>query len=277
MATIVGGLMVPHVPLISALPELPPLAKREATMGAFRATARRIQELGASTVVVVGDDHYTLFGPHCLPRCLIAIGDVEGPVEPWLGIAKREVENNQPLARHIMQYGFDHGVDWAVSKTMVLDHSAMVPIEFAIRPCAGVKVIPVYLSCAVEPLITSRRAREIGRVIGDAIRAFPSDERVVMMGTGGLSHWVGMAKMGQINESWDRQVLELIVKGDLDALCAMADDSIIETAGNGALEIKNWITAIAALGGATGRIIDYTPVHEWVTGCGFVEMTARAA
>jgi protocatechuate 4,5-dioxygenase beta chain len=42
---------------------------------------QRLRELAGDTVVIAGEDHYVLFGPQCLPRCLIGIGDVDGPVE----------------------------------------------------------------------------------------------------------------------------------------------------------------------------------------------------
>ena len=50
-------------------------------------------------MIVVGADHYVLFGPGCLPRYLIGIGDVSGPYERFPGIAQGEIPNNRPLAR----------------------------------------------------------------------------------------------------------------------------------------------------------------------------------
>lgn len=276
MAQIVGGLLLPHDPLISSEPQMAPPEKRDAVMSGFAAAAERLRQWQVDTVVVIGDDHYTVYGPQCLPRCLIGIGEIEGPVEPWLGIARGSVPNNEELASHIMHYGFEHGVDWAVAKTMLLDHSTMVPIELAVRPAGDLKVVPIYLNCAVEPLISSRRAYQIGRIVGDAIRSFEGSGRVAVIGTGGLSHWVGMARMGEVNESWDREVMDLVLAGDVEALMAMPDEEIIQTAGNGALEIKNWLCAMGAMGQAKAEVIGYTPVPEWICGCGFLELAVAA-
>ncbi|MGE0114455.1 MAG: protocatechuate 3,4-dioxygenase [Steroidobacteraceae bacterium] len=272
MAELVGGFLVPHVPLITANPTTPPLEKRKTVMDAFATVNRRLNELKVDTVVIIGDDHYTIFGPQCVPRCLIGIGTVEGPVEPWVNIPRRPVQNDTGLAEHIMQTGFDNDVDWAVSKTLTLDHSVMLPYHLAVSPSSHMKIVPIYQSCAVEPLISSRRIRKIGAITGDAIRSYPSNTRVAILGTGGLSHWVGMARMGDVNEEWDQKVIELVRKGDIDALIAREEMATIEAAGNGALEIKNWIFAMAALGKTQPELIAYAPVPEWVTGCAFMEL-----
>lgn len=276
MADIVGGFLLPHVPLIASNPDLPPPAKRNAVQAGFTYLAARLDELAVDTMVIVGDDHYTIFGPQCLPRCLVGIGDVEGPVEPWLGIERQTLRNDCALAEHIMTFGFEQGVDWAVAKSLVLDHSVMLPYHFSASDGGAGKrrVVPIYLSCAVEPLLSSARARTIGEITGNAIRSFPDARRVALLGTGGLSHWVGMARMGDVNEAWDHRVLERVQRSDLDALVAMTDADIIAEAGNGALEIKNWIFAMAAMGSMRCHLVSYTPVTEWVSGCGFVECVA---
>ncbi|MFM0415720.1 MULTISPECIES: DODA-type extradiol aromatic ring-opening family dioxygenase [Paraburkholderia] len=272
MAKIVGGFMMPHDPLIPATPTAPPAAQREICMHAYAIIVERLRALQVDTVVVIADDHYTLNGPYCIPMAMIGIGDIEGPYEPWLGIPRAQIENNRPLAHHIMQYGLEYGIDWAVSKSLVLDHSATVPIHYAVRPVKGMRAIPVYLNTGIEPFITSWRAHEIGRVIGDAVANWQGDERVAIYGTGGLSHWPGMAEMGAINEGWDRKIMKLVAQGDVESLIALSDEEILRDGGNGGIEIKNWICAMGALGACRGEVIAYEPVAEWVCGCGYMEM-----
>ncbi|KKC26025.1 protocatechuate 3,4-dioxygenase [Sphingomonas sp. SRS2] len=274
MAEIVGGFLVPHVPLISSEPMMAPEDKRRAVSDSFAHLRDRLKALEVDTVVMIGDDHYTIFGPQNLPRCLVGIGEVEGPVEPWLGIPRQKVPNDGALASHIMNFGFDNGVDWAVSKSLVLDHSIMVPYHLGVAGSPDMAIVPIYLSCAVEPLISSARARAIGKITGLAVRSFPAARRVAIVGTGGLSHWVGMARMGDVNEAWDRDVIRMVQAHDLEGLIALRDEDIIAQAGNGALEIKNWIFAMAAVGQMQTEIISYNAINEWVTGCAFLELVA---
>jgi protocatechuate 4,5-dioxygenase beta chain len=116
------------------------------------------------------------------------------------------------------------------------------------------------------------RAAAVGAAIGDAIRSWPGSERVAILGTGGISHWVGMAQMGQINESWDRQIIAWLQQGDLAPLLALSDAVIVANSGNGGLEVKNFVCAMNAMPNSGARLIAYEPVKEWIAGCGFLEI-----
>jgi protocatechuate 4,5-dioxygenase beta chain len=274
MAKIVGGFCLPHDPLITGQAEAAPPEQAARVMAAFEAVRQGVERLRADTVIVIGDDHYAMFGPGCQPSILIGIGDLEGPIEPWLRIDRRHVANHPALAEHIMSFGFENGFDWAVAKTLSLDHSTMVPIHLSVP--AEARVIPVYIACGMTPLIRGKRCRELGRMIGDAVAAWPGDERVVILGTGGISHWVGMADMGKVNVEFDRKILDMVERGDVDGLVALSDQEIIDQAGNGALEVRNWIVAMAALPSCRASVIAYEPVVPWVTGLGFAELAVAA-
>lgn len=273
MAEIAAGFMMPHDPLMTAIPEAPSVDQREDCMGAYSRITETLRSYEVDTAVVIGSDHYSLNGPKCVPRAMIGIGDVEGPIEAWLGLQRKQIATNQPLASHIAAYGFENGVDWAVSKSLTFDHAIAIPHHFVCEP-AGLKTIPVYINAGFDPVISSRRAYEIGQSIGAAIRAYVGSDRVAIFGTGGLSHWPGTAGMGNVNESWDRQVLEHVANGDAEALIAMRDEDVLAEAGNGGLEIKNWICALGALAPCRGEILTYQPVREWIAGCGYAELKA---
>ena len=276
MARIVGGFLAPHDPLITSAPDAVDKARSDKVHGAFGRIADRVRELKADTAIVIGDDHYAMFGPHCVPRCLIGIGDVDGPLEPWLGVPHGVIENNEPLARHIMQTGFDEGVDWAFAKTLTVDHSIAVPHHFVLRGNAAVKTVPIYLNAGVLPVIASRRAYQIGQSVRRAVESWPGDERVVVLGTGGVSHWVGSAGMGQVNEAFDRRLLDMVANGDVESLIALSDEQILAEGGNGCLEIKNWIFAMGVAAPESAELIAYEPTPEWITGLGFAELRLSA-
>jgi protocatechuate 4,5-dioxygenase beta chain len=276
MAQLVGGFCVPHDPLILGAKQAAESGQAERVFAAFEHVRQRIAQLGADTVIVIGDDHYAMFGPGCMPSLLIGIGDLEGPIEPWLGLERGPVAHNPALAEHIMRYGFAHGFDWAVSKTLSLDHSTMVPIHLAVP--AGTRVVPIYLSVGMTPLVQGKRCIELGRMIGRAIAEYEGADRVVILGTGGISHWVGMADMGRVNVDFDRRILGLVERRDMQALAGLSDEAIIDEGGNGALEIRNWIVAMAALDpGYDAKVLAYEPVPAWITGLGFTELAVRDA
>jgi len=272
MASIVGGFCLPHDPLITGATDAADPKQAGVVLEAFGAVRERIEGLRADTAIVIGDDHYAMFGTGCQPSILIGIGDLEGPIEPWLRIPRRAVANHAPLAEHIMRFGFERGFDWAVAKTLSLDHSTMVPAHLALPH--GVRMIPVYVAAGMTPLIRTQRCRELGAMMGEAVAAWPGEERVVILGTGGISHWVGMAEMGRVNAEFDRRILAMVERGDVEGLVALGDEHVLENGGNGAWEVRNWIVAMAALPRCKGKVIAYEPVAPWITGLGFAELVA---
>lgn len=277
MAHMVGGFLMPHLPTIPSGALLDDQEVKGRVYGAFDRITERLKELAVDTVIIVGDDHYENFGPHCIPSCLVVTGDLDvSDHVQLLGMPKGALPNNAALAQHIVETGYDEGVDWAFAKHLGVDHSVAVPYTMTVKKLPEVKIVAVYINAVVAPLIRSRRAAQLGQSIRRAVDSFPGDERVAIFGTGGISHWVGGPGMGTVNEEFDRKVMKMVEDGDIEGLIALPDDLVLEQAGNGAIEIKNWICAMAAVPEAKGLTIAYEPVIPWITGCGFAELKLAA-
>lgn len=278
MGKIVGGFLVPHDPVMFIAPEAPKPEIRARMWGAFTECAARLAKMEPTSVIVIGADHYLLFGTHCLPSFLIVTGDVDGPLDQMPGLKRSVIPTSQALATHIANHGRDNGLDWAEARALTVDHSVAIPDQLIVRPArqagATIGTIPVYLAAGVDPYIRLPRAAQVGAGIRAAVEALDDDERVVVIGSGGISHWVGTADMGRVNEDFDRMVLDHALRGDLAGLTALSDETILRDGGNGGMEIRNWACAMGALQGARAELIDYAPVPEWVTGLGFVALTA---
>lgn len=277
MAEMVGGFLMPHLPTIPSGMLLEDEAVRGRVYGAFDAITERLRELEVDTVIIVGDDHYESFGPNCIPSCLIVTGDVNvsDHVE-LLGMPKGLIPNHPRLARHILETGFDDGIDWSFAKYLGVDHSIAVPYTMTAKKLPDTRIIPVYLNDVVMPVVRSSRAADIGRSIRKAVDSWDAPDRVAIFGTGGISHWVGSPGMGNINQEFDCKVIDMVKAGDIEGLVALPDKMVFEQAGNGAIEIKNWICAMAAVPEAEACSVHYEPVVPWVTGCGFAELKLAA-
>jgi 2,3-dihydroxyphenylpropionate 1,2-dioxygenase len=138
-------------------------------------------------------------------------------------------------------------------------------------------------------LATARRTAALGTAVGEFLRrACPPDERVLVVGSGGLSHAppslvpgardLSEAERQQliadqlaaaaeaINPPWDRRFLERLAGTDWSTLATLTPDDLVP-AGTGGAEVRTWIAA-AFTNGAPLRTVAYEPVPEWITGMG---------
>ena len=74
-------------------------------------------------------------------------------------------------------------------------------------------------------------------------------EKIALVGTGGISHWPATPDSGKINEAWDREFLDRLMRNDKESLLSYNDEDTYRDAGQGGFEIRTFITAAAAAGG----------------------------
>jgi len=130
------------------------------------------------------------------------------------------------------------------------------------------------MNCAVPPLMPVWRWYEFGKQLGDAIRSFDGLERVALVGCGGLSHWIGNPRVGDIDPEFDRWFLERLERGEVEQVLDMKDEEI-QLAGNGNHEMRTWVAVAGAMGGAPAKILAYEPIAPWITGMGVAQWETR--
>ncbi len=272
MAEIVAAYAASHAPMVLAAPETAPDEQRRNLHGAFARLRDDFERARPDVVIVFANDHFTNLFFDRVPPFLVGIGAHHtGPVEDWLGVEKRDVPGAPALARWLVENGSDEGFDLAFSEEVRLDHGMMVGLEF-LDPASRVPVVPIVQNCSIDPMPSPRRCYDLGRFLRRSIEAYSGAERVALLGQGGLSHWVGMARMGDINADWDRQVLDLLRAGKAEQIAAWGREQI-EAAGNGAHEIRSWLTLAGAMEGRQAEVLAYEPVAAFVTGMGVLRYT----
>jgi OH-DDVA oxygenase len=108
-----------------------------------------------------------------------------------------------------------------------------------------------------QPL--ARRCFEFGQSVARTIKAWDSDARIAVFGSGGMTHFV-------IDEEFDRFFLDCLDRRDGDALCAIPENVLQ----SGTSEFKNWIGAAGCLFETelTGGTIAYEPCYRSEAGTG---------
>ncbi len=135
----------------------------------------------------------------------------------------------------------DH-FDPLVCRELEVDHDMQVPMELIFgRPAVWpVKVVPILINTIQYPIPTPQRMWNLGRTLREAIEAWPTDEKVVVLGTGGLSHQLQGARAGFINPPADRAWIERIGP-DPDRYRLMSREDYVETFGSEGAELIMWL------------------------------------
>ncbi|HXF34949.1 MAG TPA: hypothetical protein VN603_10280 [Candidatus Acidoferrales bacterium] len=274
------GIVMSHAPGISQFWETMAPERRDPLAAAYAQLGRELAELAPDVIVAFVNDHFRSFSLAGYPTFCIGIGsDHDVPMEGGdaiLRMPRRRFKGDPELAGHILQSLMDDGFDPAFSGELKFFDDLSVPLRFLFPPDApvpGVAIVPIMTNCIARPLPSMRRCHALGVAVRRALDRFPGKpRRVAVLGTGGISHWVGMPRNGDINADFDRKVIELVVEGRVDELLSWTDDEIEAQAGNGALELRNWVEAFAAMGQYVPRPLAYVPVIEAITGCAAIAL-----
>jgi protocatechuate 4,5-dioxygenase beta chain len=110
-----------------------------------------------------------------------------------------------------------------------------------------VRTIPIHVNTVQHPLPSPARCLKFGQALGRALASWPADERVVVLGTGGLSHQLDGKRAGFINKSFDLFCLEKIVR-EPEAIARHSIRELVALAGTQGPELIQWLVMRGALG-----------------------------
>jgi 2,3-dihydroxyphenylpropionate 1,2-dioxygenase len=249
MSLVYSGVLS-HAPGITGRADLcDNTVKRDEFYAMLDQQRQEIEATGAEALIVMAAEHFANFFMNNMPAFCVGIGEkYSGPIEDpeWLRIDKTEVPGaadlGRRLTREIMQT-----VDTAYAEEWKFDHGIMVPLHF-LTPKYDLPIVPVNINCQGPPLTPLHRAWAFGEAIRRACDSVP--EKVALVGTGGISHWPATPDSGKINEEWDREFLDRLVRQDKEALLSYTDEETYRDGGQGGFEIRTYIAAAAAARGA---------------------------
>jgi protocatechuate 4,5-dioxygenase beta chain len=115
-----------------------------------------------------------------------------------------------------------------------------------------VRIVPVSINTVQHPLPSVARCLKLGRSIGRAIETYPEDLKVLVVGTGGLSHQLDGPRAGFINKEFDQHCMNELVRNP-DSLTRYSIPELVEQAGAQGVELLNWVAMRGAL---TGKVTE---------------------
>jgi 2,3-dihydroxyphenylpropionate 1,2-dioxygenase len=301
MSEIIGMVGMSHSPFATMMPP----ATASSPGGRFIAEVARVADsvaaLAPDALVVIGPDHFHANFYDAMPPFILGVEQVEafGDFESRAGALPVASE----LAWSIRDRLTGEGFDVALSYALTVDHGIVQSYEM-VRGAAEIPLVPLVVNTAAPPLPDLARCVTLGRSLGAAVRGSAGDTRVLIVASGGLSHWLPSndprdpsvpadrraamihgrrdvrafaaareprvrAMVGNpdapVNAAWDGWFLKQLRSADLDPIVALGDRGLEDQAGSGGHEIRTWLIGLAAAG-VPLTWTSYEPVPEWITG-----------
>jgi hypothetical protein len=225
---------------------------------------------------MLSGEHFTNFFLNALPQVVIGMADrYKIPAARWLNIEGNEILGEPGLASHLAERLMAGNYWPALSYEMEPDHGFLTVHHRLHRldPTWQLPLVPVVMNCTTPPLMTLRQSYDFGVAVGEAIRSYQGLDRIALVGGGGLSHFVGEPRVGDIDEEFDHWFLEQLGKDGLGELLDLPNDELME-AGNGTGEVRAWVAVAAAMRGHKMTTLSYEPIYEWINGMGVVSYSA---
>jgi protocatechuate 4,5-dioxygenase beta chain len=252
MVELVGGYFTSHVPAIGGAihkglqqdPYWKPF------FDGYPPVHEWLAKVKPDVAVVFYNDHGLNFFLDKMPT--IAVGAAEhydNSDEGWGLPLFKSFEGHPALSWHIIESLVEDEFDITTCQKMLVDHALSIPFELAYPNAAKwpVKLIPIAINTVQHPLPSAKRVLALGRAVNKALASWAGDERIVVIGTGGLSHQLDGERAGFINAEYDAFCLDHLAK-DPDALTKDSVHEIVRLAGTQGVEILNWIAARGAMG-----------------------------
>ena len=233
---------------------------REDAESAFSVLRADMEAARPDVLIVVANDQFVNFFFDNIPTFFVTLADeVRGRFTRY----DFHYQNHPELGRAILEAGVAAGLDLSFGEDIELQHTQMVPLHFLL-PEPGIPILPIFVNTWIDPLPTPARCYALGGLIRQVADA--AAERVAILATGGLSHFPGSPRIGEIDTSFDEGLLRQMRAGEGAALAGLTLEQLRQS---GNSEFLNWMVTIGAVSDTPASATFYMPDHV-ATGWGFV-------
>jgi protocatechuate 4,5-dioxygenase beta chain len=215
----------------------------------FDFSRKWIAEQKPDVVILVYNDHAAAFSLDIIPTFAIGCAEEFEPADEGWGKRPVPVVKGHPeLAGHIAESTILDEFDMTIVNKLDVDHGLTVPMSLMFGqpdewPC---KVIPLAVNVVQYPPPTGNRCYNLGKAIRRAVESFDQDLRVMVWGTGGMSHQLQGPRAGLINKDFDNRFLDLLA-ADPEAAARIPHIDYLRDAGSEGIELVMWLIMRGAL------------------------------
>jgi protocatechuate 4,5-dioxygenase beta chain len=253
MAKIVGSITTSHVPAIGSA-----IAKNlqqepywKPFFDGFLPVREWLMKVKPDIAVIIYNDHGLNFFLDKLPTFAIgAAPQYQNADEGWGIPVVQPFDGDLDCSWHLIESLIAEDFDLTTCQEMLVDHAFTMPMAL-LWPGQGkcpVRTVPVCVNTVQFPLPSVKRCYSLGQGIGKAIESWDTDARVVVIGTGGLSHQLDGQRAGFINKEFDLMFMEKLISDPL-WITRYSIEDLVELTGTQGVELLNWVIARGTLQG----------------------------
>jgi protocatechuate 4,5-dioxygenase beta chain len=274
MAKIVAGLATSHTPAIGVAIDLGKTQEPywKPLFDGYEPARKWMAETKPDVVILVYNDHASAFSLELIPTFAIGVAEEFPPAdEGWGPRPVPTVKGFSELAWHLSEKLILDEFDITMVNEMPVDHGLTVPLSItcgqpAEWPC---RVIPLAVNVIQYPPPTGKRCHDLGKAIKRAVESFDEDLRVVVFGTGGMSHQLHGERAGLTNPKWDQRFLDDLT-ADVKRLTKIPFLEYVRETGAEGIEMVMWLIMRGALGKKAKEIYRHYHVPASNTATGLI-------
>lgn len=280
MAEIIGVVCTSHVPAIgSAIARgVQQEAYWKPLFDSYPPVHAWLETVRPDAVVMLYNDHGLNFFLDKLPTFAVGAAPIYHNADEGWGLPKMAPFPGYPaLSWSLIDSLVADEFDLTTCQEMLVDHAVTVPMQL-LWPQASpwpVKMVPVCINTVQHPLPSAERCYKLGRALGRALRAFDEEARVLVIGSGGLSHQLDGARAGFINRPFDELCLGELVHQP-EELTRYSNHELVRLAGTQGIELLMWIAARATLAEPVEKVLSHYHVPISNTASGLLVLQERA-
>ena len=256
MAKIIGGLATSHIPAIGGA-----IAKGlqqdpywKPFFDGFAPAREWLKAEKPDVAVIFYNVHGLNFFLDKMPTFAIGAADQYNNADEGWGIPTLPpFKGDAALSWKVVNHLIDEEFDVVTCQEMLVDHAFTLPLKLFWPEGDGPVTIPVCINTVQFPLPSAKRCIALGKAVGEAIAAWDSDRKVVMIGSGGLSHQLDGQRAGFMNKPFDLKFMQSMVD-DPTWAAQYSISELVEKTGTQGIELLNWLAARAAIPGEVRKV-----------------------
>jgi Catalytic LigB subunit of aromatic ring-opening dioxygenase len=271
MARIIGGIGTSHAPSIAHAydkrKQLDPLWAP--LFDAYGPAKEWLARQKPDLMIVFYNDHMNRFFFDAYPTFALGVGD-HHPLadEGWGRRDFPDLAGDSDFGWHLAQSLIEDEFDPTICQEIAIDHGILSVLPLLWDTPWPAPIVPLAVNVIQHPLPSARRLYKLGHAIRRAVEAYEPELKVVVVGTGGLSHQLHGSRFGFINPEWDNRFLDLI-ESEPEELTRYSHHQYMEWGGAESVEMIMWLGMRGALSERVRRVHRnyYAPL---ITGYGLV-------